>query len=247
MNYKTKGIVLKRMNFGEADRILTVLTERFGKVRAIAKGVRKSKSKLAGSLEPFMLLDMQLHEGKTFYIVTGSVIESDFQNIHDKLKKTSQAFYVAELVDRFLPEHQNSEEIFDLFCQALEYLNNNEKSLFLRIFELKIVESSGFYPELYECVHCKSKLEEESNFWDAVEGGVICSECQKKFQHGKRVSNQLIKLLRLIEKSNFSILQKLNLENKLEVEIEDILNSYIQSILEREIKSQKFMKSIAEE
>lgn len=242
MNFKTRGIVLKRMNFGEADRILTVLTERFGKIKAIAKGVRRLKSKLAGSLEPFILLDLQLHEGKTFYIVTGSSIESEFSNIHDNLKKTSQAFYLAELIDKFLPEHQKSEKIFFLFCQALEYLNNNEKSLFLRVFELKIIEASGFHPELYECVHCKNKLEDESNFWDAIEGGVICPACQRKFQHGKNVSNQLIKLLRLIERSDFSILQKLKISAEIENEAEDILSAYIQSVLEKELKSKGFMK-----
>ncbi|MCL5410363.1 MAG: DNA repair protein RecO [Patescibacteria group bacterium] len=245
MNYKTQGIVLKRMNFGEADRILTILTERFGKIKAIAKGVRKGKSKLAGHLEPFMLIDLQLHEGKTFYIVTGAEIGSDFPEIHNELKKTSQAFYLAELIDKFLPEHQKSEEVFCLFCQALEYLNKNEKSLFLRIFELKIIEASGFHPELYECVHCKNKLEDESNFWDAVEGGVICGDCQKKFQHGKSISNQLIKLLRLIEKSDFVILHKLKISDALEIEVEEILSGYIQSVLEKELRSKGFMKLLS--
>lgn len=244
MNYKTQGIVLKRMNFGEADRILTILTERFGKVKAIAKGVRKGKSKLAGHLEPFMLIDLQLHEGKTFYIVTGAEISSDFPEIHNELKKTSQAFYLAELIDKFLPEHQKSEEVYYLFCSALKYLNENEKSLFLRIFELKIIEASGFHPELYECVHCKNKLEDESNFWDAVEGGVICGDCQKKFQHGKSVSNQLIKLLRLIEKSDFVILHKLKISDALEIEVEEILSGYIQSVLEKELRSKGFMKLV---
>jgi DNA repair protein RecO (recombination protein O) len=242
MNYKTQGIVLKRMNFGEADRILTILTERFGKIKAIAKGVRRGKSKLAGYLEPFMLVDLQLHEGKTFYIVTGATIASDFSEIHTELKKTSQAFYLAELIDKFLPEHQKSEEVFCLFCESLKYLNENEKSLFLRIFELKIVEASGFHPELYECVHCKNKLEEKSNFWDAIEGGVICGECQKKFQHGKSISNELIKLLRLIEQNGFSILQKLKIPSALGAEAEDVLSGYIQSVLEKELKSKGFMK-----
>ncbi|MFA4996126.1 MAG: DNA repair protein RecO [Patescibacteria group bacterium] len=244
MNIRTSGIVLKRMNFGEADRILTIFTERFGKVKAIARGVRKGRSKLAGHLEPFMLLDLQLYEGKTFYTVTGSEIKSDFSEIHTELKKTSQAFYLAELVDRFLPDHQGSDEVFNLFCRALQYLNKNEKNLFLRIFELKIIEASGFYPELYECVHCKNKLEEESNFWDAVEGGVICGDCQKKFHHGKKISNQLIKLLRLIEKSDFSILEKLKISNEVEEEAEEILSTYIASVLERELKSKGFMKLV---
>lgn len=244
MNYKTKGIVLKRMNFGEADRILTVVTERFGKIKAIARGVRKGKSKLAGHLEPFMLLDLQLHEGKTFYTVTGSEIELGFSSVHTELKKTSQAFYLAELVDKFLPEHQKSDEIFYLFEKALEYLNGNKKNLLLRIFELKIIEASGFHPELYECVHCKEKLAPGKNFWDAVEGGVVCTDCHERMHHGKPISDDLIKLFRLIKKSDFSVLERLSISEALESEAEDILNSYIQSVLEREIKSASFMKLI---
>ena len=244
MNYKTKGIVLKRMNFGEADRILTIITERFGKIKAIARGVRKGKSKLAGHLEPFMLIDMQLHEGKTFYTVTGAVIELEFPLIHSELKKTSQAFYLAELVDKFLPDHQKSDEIFNLLAKALEYLDADEKNLLLRIFELKIIEASGFHPELYSCVYCKEKLTPSDNFWDAVEGGVVCASCQEKTHHGKRISNDLIKLFRLIEQSDFSVIERLNINRTLKLEAESILSGYIESILEREIKSQSFMRMV---
>jgi len=244
MNYKTKGIVLKRMNFGEADRILTILTERFGKIKAIARGVRKGRSKLAGSLEPFMLLNLQLHEGKTFFTITGSEIELEFSEIHTELKKTSQAFYIAELVDKFLPEHQKSDEVSNLLVRAFEYLNDDKKSLLLRIFELKIIEASGFHPELYECVYCKEKLVEGNNFWDAVEGGAVCNDCQSKNHHGKNISNELIKLFRLIEKSDFVVLERLNIDKKLELEAEDILNRYIQSVLEREVKSRGFMELV---
>lgn len=244
-SFKTQGIVLKRMNFGEADRILTILTERFGKIKAIARGVRKGKSKLAGHLEPFMFLDLQLHEGKTFYTVTGSVIGAEFSSIHSDLKKTSQAFYLAELVDKFMPEHQKTDEVFNLFSKALGYLDKNERGFLLRIFELKIIEASGFHPELYECVHCKNKLIEGENFWDAVEGGVVCGNCQAKTHHGREISNQLIKLFRLIEKSDFSILERLNIAKSLENEAENILSAYIESVLEKDVKSRGFMKMVA--
>lgn len=232
------------MNFGEADRILTVITEKFGKIKAIARGVRKGKSKLAGHLEPFMLLDMQLYEGKTFYTVTGSVIKSEFPLIHTELKKTSQAFYLAELVDKFMPDHQRSDEIFNLLLKALEYLDVDEKNLLLRIFELKIIEASGFHPELYGCVHCKEKLAPGKNFWDAVEGGVVCASCQEKTHHGKPISNDLIKLFRLIEQSDFSVIERLNIKKPIKEEAENILSNYIKSILEREIKSMSFMRMV---
>lgn len=243
MNYKTSGIVIKRMNFGEADRILTIFTRRFGKIKAIAKGVRKIKSKLAGNLEPFMLLDLQLHEGKTFYIVTGSIIQKEFPLIHTDLKKISKAFYAGELIDKFMRENQKAPEIFQIFSDVLLAIEK-DRSFLMRIFELRVIEASGFKPELYNCIHCKEKLKEGENFWDNIEGGVICSDCQGKNHHSKKISNTLIKIFRLIDQGQFETLQKLKLNSSVEREADEILSEYVQSILERELKSKRFMKLV---
>jgi len=243
-SYKTPGIVIKRMNYGEADRILTILTERFGKIKAIAKGVRKIKSKLAGSLEPFMLINLELHEGKTFYIVTGASIEQEFPQIHKDLKKTSLAFYVGEVADKFLQEEQKSGSIFEVFKDALLGIEESDDQFLLRVFELRMIEASGFKPELYECVHCKEKITQGDNFWDSVEGGILCSSCQSKFHHGKKISDDLIKIFRLIDRGEYSVLKKIKVKHDLKDEAEEILNNYIKSILERELKSQQFLKNL---
>ena len=242
---KTSGIVIKRMNFGEADRILTILTERFGKVKAIAKGVRKTKSRLAGSLEPFMVLDLQLHEGKSFFIVTGSVIEREFSEVHSNLQKTSQAFYIGEIADKILQENQRIHGVFEIFAEALAEIDVSGSEFLLRIFELRIIEASGFKPELYQCIHCKEKVTPEDNFWDSTEGGIICRSCQQKFHHGKRISDDLIKIFRLIDRGEYDLLKRVNLKKEIEEEAEAVLSEYIKSILERDLKSQKFLKEIS--
>ena len=250
-SYKTGGIVLKGINFGEADKILTILTERFGKIKAIAKGVRKIKSHLAGSLEPFMLVNLQLHEGKTFYIVTGAAIEKDFPGIHSDLQKTAKAFFLGEMVDRFVEENQIVPEVFDLFSKALAFQEENSRELILRAFELKIVEAAGFKPELYDCVHCKEKISAGENFWDDVEGGVICADCQAKFHHGdakqshgKAIADKTIKLFRFIEGNSFEKINSVKLDRAVEDEAESILSEYVRNILEKELKSQRFLKMI---
>jgi len=242
---KTFGIVIKRMNFGEADRILTILTERFGKVKAIAKGVRKTKSRLAGSLEPFMVLDLQLHEGKTFYIVTGAVIQKEFPDLHKNLQKTSQAFYIGEIADKILQEDQRTHQVFEIFSDGLSEIEKSGSEFLLRIYELRMIEAAGFKPELYECIHCKEKITPDDNFWDSIEGGLICQTCQQKFHHGKRISDDLIKILRLIDKGEYEVLKRINLKKEIETEAETILNEYIKSVLERDLKSQKFLKEIS--
>lgn len=221
---------------------MTILTEKFGKVKAIAKGVRKIKSRLAGSLEPFMLLDLQLHEGKTFFIVTGAVIEKEFPKIHSDLKKTSKAFFVGELIDKFLQEHQKSSEAFFLFQKALLNIEENNDAIWMLVFELKLVESAGFHPELFECVHCRKKLVPENNFWDSVEGGVICADCQGQYHHGQKVTDELIKFLRFVQENSFDQAGKLMMKDALKNEAEKVLSEYIKSVLERDLKSERFMR-----
>jgi len=241
---KTYGIIIKRSNYSEADRILTILTDRFGKIKAIAKGVRKIKSRMAGSLEPYMLVNLQLHEGKTFYIVTGAEIIEEYKNIHSEIKKTAQAYFVGELVDKFLEEHQRAETIFEISQQILSAIENDEKDLVISAYQLKIVEAAGFKPELFDCLHCKEKLSAGQNFWDHVEGGVICSSCQQKFNHGNEISDEAIKVLRFIEQNSFKNIAKLKLEQKIENELDKILLEYIKNILERDIKSRKFLNQV---
>ena len=241
MNLKTRGIVIKRGNFGEADKLLVVFTERFGKIRAISKGVRKIKSHLAGSLEPFMLLDLELHEGKTFFTVCGASIIKEFGNSHNDLKRISETYYVAELVDKFTEENQKSVKVFQLLCDILESVDKGAKNICVKAFCLKLLEVTGFQPELYNCLHCKEKVQENEVFWDEMEGGVICESCQGIYHHGKKISNSLIKLFRFFEKNSFLQINSLKITKELEAETDLILTLYIKNILERDLKSKNFM------
>ncbi|OPZ22708.1 MAG: DNA repair protein RecO [bacterium ADurb.BinA186] len=241
---KTNGIVIKRMDFGEADRILTILTERFGKIKAIAKGVRKSTSKLGGHLEPFMIVDFQLHEGKTFFTITGASIISEFPCLHAELPKMAKAYVAGELIDNFLHENEKSETTYKILTQMLELVENNEKNFLINAFALKLIETSGFQPEFYDCVHCKEKITEGENFWDNLEGGVICEDCVQESGHGVKISNEFIKSLRFIEQNDFPQIEKLKLNKSLEDEIDRILENYIRSILDKNIKSKKFLNNV---
>jgi len=243
-SYKTSGIVLKGTNFGEADKILTIFTERFGKIKAIAKGVRKIKSHMAGSLEPFMLVDLQLHEGKTFYIVTGAMIKKDFFSLHNSLSKVAKAFFIGEMSDKFMEEGQENKEIFHLFLSALDEIDKSLPGPLIQAFQLKIVEAAGFKPELYDCIHCKTKLSAGNNFWDMAESGVLCSNCNMETGHGQEISDQIIKLFRFINNNDFATISKLKIAEKVELEADNILRNYIESILERELKSQRFLKML---
>lgn len=245
INVKTKGIVLKRINYGEADRILTILTSGHGKIKAIAKGSRKILSKLGGSLEPFCLVDFIFHEGKSFHIVTSAVVTKHFEKIHTDIDKTAKAFYIGELLDKFLEEKQNHPEVFELFKKYLENLESADDPILIPVFSAKILEAVGFKPVTSSCLHCQNKLLPAQNFWDDVEGGVICQNCHSKFGHGQEISNDLIKILRLFFSPEFKVGSKININDKYKNQTGLVLESYIEGVLERELKSKKFMKEMS--
>lgn len=241
---KTEGVVIKRRKFSEADKILTIFSYDLGKISAISKGVRKIKSKMAGNLEPYNIINFNLYRGQSFYTITGALVVTGFENIPAKLQKTSKAFYFGELIDKFFEEEEKAKKAYRIFIEALNCLNKSNNELITRIFELKIIEESGFKPEIYRCVHCKGMLIAGKNYWDEIEGGIICPLCQKKYGHGKKISDEVIKLFRLIEKNDFSLIERLKLNVGVCREAETIINQYIESKTERAIKSKRFMNKI---
>jgi len=261
MTRKTKGIIIKRMDFHEADRILTILTQDHGKIKAIAKGSRKILSKLGGSLEPFCLVDFIFYEGKSFYIVTSAVVQNHFKNIHTDIEKTAKAFYIGELLDKFLEEKQNHPEVFELFAKYLTELECHlrpdrgstlvdarlrGKDFLIPVFSAKILENLGFKPEVSECLHCRQKLQPAQNYWDDVEGGVICQSCHDKFGHGGKISNDIVKILRLIFAHDFNVGTKLKIDDEYKKDVGRVLESYIEGVIEKELKSKKFLKEMSD-
>ena len=242
---KTRGVVIKRSNYGEADRILTIFSDRFGKVKVMARGVRKISSKLAGNLEPYNIVDLLLHQGKTFFIATGAVIEKRVASKGESnLDKFSKFNYAGELIDKLFEQNDRATDAFDLFEKTIVAISESDSNLILPIFELKIIEEAGFKPEIYTCLHCKKDLLEGRNYWDKVEGGIICEKCQKKIRHGITISNQVIKLFRLIEKNNIDLAYRLKLRRIYQVETKAILDEYILNLLEQKLKSQDFLDLI---
>lgn len=241
---KTSGIVLKTMNYGEADKILTIFTRDFGKVKAIAKGVRKIKSWLSGSLQQFMLLELRMITGKTFYLPTESAILREYPNIQSDLSKTAEAFYVGELIDKLFEEDEKHEEAFDLLTEILDLIDLGVKMVILRAFELKLIELAGFKPELNNCVHCKEKITAGDNFWDDIEGGVICHACQTKYRHGVDIGDSVIKLLRFFEENEIVTAKRLKVDLEVEKKTEKLLSRYIENVLDREVKSKKFLDQV---
>jgi len=142
--YKTEGIILKRKNFGEADKILTIFSKHYGKIKVIAKGIRKITSKKAGILELFNHCKLVLAKGKDLDIITEAQVINSFSSWRKNLNKVGTAWYFCELVDKLIAEGQANKDLFELLKNYLENLSQKDNPQFIRSFEEHLLNQLGF-------------------------------------------------------------------------------------------------------
>jgi DNA repair protein RecO (recombination protein O) len=246
--YKTEAIVLRTMELGEADRVLTVLTPRLGKLRIIAKGVRRPRSRIGGGLQPFSDVQLVLAVGRTFDVVTSSSIEDPHLGLRNDLHSTAAAWYVVELADRFCEGAADSHEAFRLLAQALSALDAGSeitREVVARWFELHLLDAMGFRPELARCLECGAEIEPAGNAFSAVGGGVLCPQCRTGALAARDISPDGLKILRHLQRSPLVGVLRLRLEPSLHREVERHLYATVTAVLERELRSRDFLEEVA--
>lgn len=237
--FKTKGIIIKRTNLGEADRIITIYTEKHGKVKAVAKGVRKTLSKMAGHLELFCLTDFVIAQGRNLDTICSAETIKCFFRLRNHLNSTHQAYYLAEIIEVMTGENEAHQEVFELLDEVLERIDNRQDKLLLAYFVINLLATSGFRPELYHCLKCRQTISTAGNYFGLEEGGLVCGQCRK---NDEPISDDAIKVLRLFLRHKIKIIQKIKTNEKLALEVENIADKYLSYISQKEFKSKRFLK-----
>jgi DNA repair protein RecO (recombination protein O) len=246
--YRTDAIILRRSDFGEADRLLTVLTPERGKLRLLAKGVRKTTSRKAGHVELFMLTDMLVAQGRTWDIISQAEIVEPYRDLREDLEKTSHAYYLAELVDRFTEEHDANAPLFQLLTLTLAHLSHSDDPfLALRYFELHLLSLTGFQPQLHFCVACGESLEPVTNFFHFVDGGALCPRHGEARPNAEPLPLPVLKVLRYLQSEPWEKIAKLQLTPATRQHVESLLFNYITFLLERRLKSAEFLRQLKRE
>ena len=244
--YKTEAIVLRYRDMGEADRLVTIHTPFMGKFTAIAKGVRRTKSRLAGHVEPLSYSSMMLAKGQNLDIITQSQTIESFLPLRQDLWRTTCGLYAAELVERFTPEHAEHYAVFRLLLDTLHRLAEEDKNeLVLRYFEVQLLGILGYRPELYRCVKCRAALQPVVNYFGAGEGGALCPQCAEPW--AKRLSVSALKVLRHLQRGSWEEVRRLNLTGDPAQEVESLLRDYIRYLLERDINAAGLMDTLRRE
>ena len=244
--YVTDAIVLSRFDLGEADRVLTLITPRDGKLKAIAKGVRRPTSRLGGSLEPFAELRVALARGRTFDVVTQVSVGHAWLRLRDSLESAATAWYLAELADRSLEERHEAEPLYGLLRRAYELLDAGmAPGRVARWYEMHLADELGVRPEVDRCVECDRMLEPTETFrWVPPLGGVLCGRHPGPPVAIAGLSVAALKLLKAYQRLDVEALAALRLPAPVEREVEEAMRGFIRDSLERDPRSLAFLDEV---
>jgi DNA repair protein RecO (recombination protein O) len=188
--YRDQGVVLRTIKLGEADRIVTFVTQGRGKVRAVAKGVRKTKSRFGGRLEPITHVALQFYEGRELDIVTQADTLDHFRPIREDLDRVARATSMLEAVDQVAQEREPNPRLHQMLVGALRALASGNAPLIVPAFFWKLLSLEGAHPLLEQCATCGSA--DDLCAFDLTEGGVLCRDCRR----GMAVSPEALAVIR---------------------------------------------------
>ena len=273
--YKTEGIIIRRNNFLESSLILDIYTKDYGKVEAVARSARKAKGKLKGHLELFLWTEFILANGKNIDTITSSLTVESFSNLRNNLQLSYGAYYILELVDKMTVEEHQDERIFELLKRALLFLEMNAEispapfvkggeqcpsnllNCLILLFQINLLNLTGFSPELNKCVLCGKPIKSDKNYFSFSMGGVVGSECVGKDADSISINNNAIKLLRLFQFKGgdgeeyrkyldkyFEIIKKLKVDHKLVLDSVFLMNGFVEFNIERKVKGVDFLREM---
>jgi DNA repair protein RecO (recombination protein O) len=190
--YRDQAIILRTYKLGESDRIVSAVTERHGKVRAVAKGVRKTKSKFGARLEPTSHVALQLYEGRQLDIVTQAESLDHFKTIREDLDRLTRAVVMLEAADQLSLEREPNPGLYRMLLGALRTLAARNSALVVAGFHWKLLALEGFRPLVEGCVVCDRP--DALVAFDPTEGGLLCGEHRR----GTPMSPEAVELLQQI-------------------------------------------------
>jgi DNA repair protein RecO (recombination protein O) len=199
--YRTEAIILSRTNFGEADRILTLLTPN-GKIRAIAKGSRKIKSRSGGHIELFGQVDLMLAQGRNMDVLTSARLIWYPHSLGGDYDRLSYAYLFGSMINKLVDESEPHPEMYGLLLDSLAALDTTGTSALLEIwFKLRLANELGYHPQLDGCVVCGESNVGASYFFSAERGGIVDTTCRSIGDI--ELSQNTIKLWRLMMTQSF--------------------------------------------
>jgi DNA repair protein RecO (recombination protein O) len=247
-SFRLEAVVLRHNDWGEADRLLGLYTLEMGKLRALAKGVRKPLSRKAGHLEPFTRVNLLLARGRDLPLITQVETLDPYLPLHEDLSGATYASYVVELLDRFTYEEGENRALYRLLVETLTRLCQlEERDLVVRYYEIRLLDLVGFRPQLFQCVRCSKEIQPEDQYFSALMGGALCPHCGVQTEGAQPISLHALKYLRHFQRSSFADARRARLTPALNRELETIIQHYMTYLLERGLNTPAFLRRLRKE
>ncbi len=200
-SYRAEAVVLKRIDFGEADRVLVIFTRDRGKLSVVAKGIRRISSRKAGHLELFTHAEIQLAKGANLDVVTEAATHDAFRKLREDLARTSHAYFVVELADALTEEEAHQPEVFELLIQTFSALEKApDPRLVVDHYQIKLLDVLGFRPSLTRCLNCREEIQPGKNAFSPFLGGVLCPSCGPNEPSARPMATDVLKVLRYFQR-----------------------------------------------
>ncbi|OQY92572.1 MAG: DNA repair protein RecO [Anaerolineae bacterium UTCFX2] len=242
---KLEGVVLRHSDWGEADRLIWLFTLELGKIRAVAKGVRKIRSRKAGHLEPFTRTSLLLAKGRDILLITQADTLDGFLTLREDLAGTTYASYIVELLDRFTYEEGENRALYRLLVESLRRLaDEQDRDLVARYYELRLLDLVGFRPELFRCLGCGEEIQPQDQYFSAAEGGALCPRCGSGASGAQPISKDALKYMRHFQRSSFADAKKARMTTEVQRELENILQYYLTYLLEQRLNTPAFLRRL---
>jgi DNA repair protein RecO (recombination protein O) len=243
--YQTKAIVLRTRNLGEADRVLVLLSEDYGKIEAVVKGARRQHSRFIGATLPFNYLHVMLFTGRSLDQLSQADLLHPFAILREDLVKMAYASFWVDLLDGFIPEKEGAGDICRFLLAAFLTLELSTRPEVLNLaFQARLLNYLGYQPELGRCLHCGATSADD--FFSPESGGVICRTCAPQFNNLIGISREEVALLGQLAIIDIRQLDRLSLTNRNRLTLQKIFRAFVAYRLERPLKSQLFLDKILE-
>lgn len=240
---KTEGIVLKSFDFRETSRIATFLTKDFGKVKGVLKGIRKDPRKFGSSLERFSVNTIVYYQYRNsdIHLVSQCDMKEFFYGFRSDLKRMTAASYACELLDALVVAEDENLQIYELMQNFLENLQiTDDISKLVHIFQIKVLQLSGFHPHLDSCVRCEKKIVGQSRFSLPL-GGLVCNFCRAPADSLVSITTGTVSSIIHIEQVPWPAVLRLGLSQRIKKELKYVLNHFLVFHLERHLRSTKYL------
>lgn len=243
--YRADVLVLRRRHLGEADSVFLLYGEPHGRFDAIAKGVRRPRSRRAGHLEPLSRVGLLLARGRNLDIITQAETIESFRAVREDLDRLYPALYIAELLETCTSDGLKHEGLFDLALHALRALDAGvPHDRVLPWFEVRLLGILGHDIQVSACASCGRQLAPEPAFFAPAAGGVVCSDCRSGAGSGRLLSVQAVKVLRFAQGEDLVRFAGVRIAPELAAELRAALGDVVRHVFEREPRTLRYLDGL---